>query len=274
MSEFTEWYGDYGVSFRVKRKILEKKSQYQKIELYETENSGKMLVLDGAIQFVESWERTYHEALVHPPMLSHPNPKKVLIIGGGDGGALREVLKHPVEKAVMVEIDKEVVETVREHVPIDEGAFEDPRTELIIGDGIRYVKETGERFDVIIIDSTDPVGPAISLFSVDFYSSCRDILNEKGIVITQAGGSYFHVDEFVKAYNNMKEAMGEAYAFGFVVIGYAPPWNFVVGIKGGVDFEKIDLNRAKSIDTRYYDPERHISMLYLPRFLREKIGLI
>ena len=268
MTEFTEWYGDYGVTFRVERKILEKKSQYQKIELYETENSGKMLVLDGAIQFVERWERTYHEALVHPAMLAHPNPENVLIIGGGDGGALREVLKHPVKKAVMVEIDREVIDTVREHVPIDEGAFEDPRTELIIGDGIKYVHETDEKFDVIIIDSTDPVGPAVALFSEDFYKACRNVLNDDGVVITQAGGSYFHVDEFLKAYGNMKKAFGSVYAFGFVVIGYAPPWNFVVGLKGEVDFKKI---RVVDIETTYYDPKRHTSMLYLPRFLRERI---
>ncbi len=268
MTEFTEWYGDYGVTFRITRKILEKRSQYQKIELYDTEKSGKMLVLDGAIQFVEKWERTYHEPLVHPAMLSHPNPENVLIIGGGDGGALREVLKHPVKKAVMVEIDREVINTVREHVPIDEGAFEDQRTELIIGDGIKYVHETNERFDVIIIDSTDPVGPAIELFSEEFYRACHNILNENGVVITQAGGSYFHVDEFLKAYENMKNALGKAYAFGFVVIGYSPPWNFVAGLKGDVDFENI---RSMDIETRYYDPKRHLSMLYLPRFLREKI---
>jgi spermidine synthase len=271
MSEFTEWYGDFGVTFRIKRKILEKKSQYQKIELYETESSGKMLVLDGAIQFVEKWERTYHEVLVHPAILAHPNPKRVLIIGGGDGGALREVLRHPVEKAVMVEIDDEVVKTVREHVPIDNGAFEDPRAELIIGDGIKYIENTENEFDVIIIDSTDPVGPAVSLFSEEFYSSCKRALRENGVVITQAGGSYFHVDEFLNAYRNMKKAFGRAYAFGFTVIGYAPPWNFVVGLKGGVDFEKIRVEGAP--DTEYYDPKRHLSMLYLPRFLREKIEM-
>ncbi len=269
MTEFTEWYGDYGVSFRIKRKILEERSEFQRMEIYETENSGKMLVLDGAIQFVEAWERTYHEILVHPAMLAHPNPKKVLIIGGGDGGALREALRHPVDRAVMVEIDGKVVELVRKHVPIDEGAFEDPRAELIIGDGIKHVLETDERYDVIVIDSTDPVGPAVSLFSQDFYGYCRDALNDDGIVITQAGGSYFHTGEFLNAYGNMKKAFGRAYGFAFPVIGYSPPWNFVVGLKGNIDFEKV---RVKdSPNTRYYDAKRHVSMLYLPRFLREKM---
>ena len=269
MSEFTEWYGDYGVSFRIKGKVFEGRSEFQRIEIYETEKSGKMLVLDGAIQFVEAWERTYHEILVHPAMLAHPNPKRVLIIGGGDGGALREALRHPIDKATMVEIDRMVIDTVREHVPIDEGAFEDPRTELIIGDGIEHVKNRRDEYDVIIIDSTDPVGPAVSLFSEEFYGYCRDALKDNGIVITQAGGSYFHTKEFLSAYGNMKRAFGRAYGFAFPVIGYSPPWNFVVGLKGDVDFERV---RAEdSPDTKYYDAKRHMHMLYMPRYLREEM---
>ncbi len=204
-------------------------------------------------------------------MLAHPDPKKVLIIGGGDGGALREVLKHSVEKVIMVEIDRKVVNFVRKHVPIDRGAFDDQRTELIIGDGVEYVRTTEENFDVIIIDSTDPVGPAVFLFSREFYRACYEILGEKGILVTQAGGSYFHIEEFVKSYENMKREFDGVYGFAFTIIGYAPPWNFVAGLKGSIDFENIDVARGKRIDTEYYDPERHINMLFLPRFLRKRL---
>jgi len=273
MVAFTEWYeGGYGVSFRIKGKVFEKKSKYQKIEVYETEGFGRMLVIDGAIQFIEKWEKMYHEILVHPVMLAHPNPENVLIIGGGDGGALREVLLHEtVKKVKVVEIDKEVVDTVKKYIPIDNGAFDNGRSELIIDDGIKFVKESKDKYDVIIIDSTDPKGPAEELFNVPFYKDCYRILKDKGLVVTQSGGAYFDTKVSIRVAKNMKEVFDKVHPFFFSVIGYAPSWGFSVGVKGDIDFLKIDEKRGSSIKTEYYDPEYHERMLFLPRKMRETI---
>jgi len=273
MVAFTEWYeGGYGVSFRIKGKVFEKKSKYQKIEVYETKGFGRMLVIDGAIQFIERWERMYHEILVHPAMLAHPNPEDVLIIGGGDGGALREVLLHEtVKKAKVVEIDKEVVDVVKKYIPIDNGAFDSDRSELIIDDGIKFVRESRDKYDVIIIDSTDPKGPAEELFNVPFYKDCHRILKDKGLLVTQSGGAYLDTKLSIRVAKNMKEVFDKVHPFFFSVIGYAPSWGFSVGVKGDINFLKIDEKRGSSIKTEYYDPKYHERMLFLPRKMRETI---
>lgn len=268
---FIEWYPrGYGVAFRIKEKLFETQSKYQRIEIYETEGFGKLFVLEGTVQLVEQGEESYHEPLVHPVMLAHPNPRKVLIIGGGDGGTLREVLKHKtVEKAVMVEIDEMVVEISKIYLGIDRGAFDDPRAEVIIGDGVEYVKSTKERFDVIIIDSTDPVGPAKQLFSEEFYRIAYNTLNDRGIIVTQAGSVYLFTNELLDAHKAMGGVFDKVYYFSFPVIGYASPWSFLVGVKGNIDFTKIDLKRAEGLELIYYDPERHGTLFQMPKYVRE-----
>jgi len=267
---FIEWYPrGYGVGFKVKERLFETQTKYQRLELYETEGFGKLLVLDGTIQLVEIGEESYHEVLVHPVMLAHPNPRRVLIIGGGDGGTLREVLRHKtVEKVTMVEIDETVVEVSKIYLRIDRGAFEDPRAELVIGDGVKYLKETDERFDVIIVDSTDPVGPAKLLFSEEFYRSAYEKLGERGLYITQAGSVYLFTNELLDAYRAMKKVFERVYYFSFPVIGYASPWGFLVGVKGDVDFRRVDVSRAPE-KLYYYDPERHETLFQMPRYVRE-----
>ena len=268
---FIEWYPrGYGVEFKVKEKLLEIESKYQKIELYETEGFGKLLVLDGTVQLVTEGEEGYHEPLVHPVMLAHPNPKKVLIIGGGDGGTLREVLKHKsVKRAVMVEIDEKVIEVSRSYLGIDKGAFDDPRAEVIVGDGIEYIKNTEEKFDVIIVDSTDPVGPAKMLFSEEFYKSAYNALDKKGLYITQAGSVYLFTEELLDAYNNMKKVFDKVHYFSFPVIGYASPWSFLVGVKGEINFKEVKVNRAKDLNLLYYDPERHETLFQMPKYVKD-----
>ncbi len=269
---FIEWYPrGYGVGFKVKERLFETQTKYQRLELYETEGFGKLLVLDGTVQLVEVGEESYHETLVHPVMLAHPNPRRVLVIGGGDGGTLREVLRHDVEKVTMVEIDEMVIEVSRIYLGIDRGAFEDPRTELIIGDGVEYLRETDESFDVIIVDSTDPVGPAKLLFSEDFYRSSYEKLNENGIYITQAGSVYLFTNELIDAYRAMKKVFDKVYYFSFPVIGYASPWSFLVGVKGGIDFRKVDVERGRELELYYYDPERHETLFQMPRYVREML---
>ena len=162
----TDWfhetlYPSVRQSLRIDKVIYEGRSRYQDILIFENEYLGRVLVLDGIVQTTEADEFYYHEMLGHVPIVGHGTAKSVLIVGGGDGGLLEEVLKHPVDRVVLVDIDGEVVRLCREHLPsICGGAFEDPRTELVIGDGIDFVRETELRFDVIIVDSTDPVGRA------------------------------------------------------------------------------------------------------------------
>ncbi|WP_258085129.1 polyamine aminopropyltransferase [Thermococcus thermotolerans] len=268
---FIEWYPrGYGVGFKVKERLFETQTQYQRLELYETEGFGKLLVLDGTVQLVEVGEESYHEPLVHPVMLAHPNPRRVLIIGGGDGGTLREVLRHEtVERATMVEIDEMVMEVSKLYLNVARGAFEDPRAEVIVGDGVKYLRETEEHFDVIIVDSTDPVGPAKLLFSEEFYRSAYEKLNEKGLYITQAGSVYLFTNELLDAYRAMKRVFDRVYYFSFPVIGYASPWSFLVGVKGDVDFTRIDMERAKKLELYYYDPERHETLFQMPKYVRD-----
>ncbi len=268
---FIEWYPrGYGVGFKVKERLFEIQTKYQRLELYETEGFGKLLVLDGTVQLVEIGEESYHEPLVHPVMLAHPNPKSVLVIGGGDGGTLREVLKHKtVEKVVMVEIDDAVIEVSKLYLNIDRGAFDDPRAKVIVGDGVEYIKNAKEKFDVVIIDSTDPVGPARMLFSEEFYKNVYNALDEKGLMITQAGSVYLFTNELLDAHREMKKVFERVYYFSFPVIGYASPWSFLVGIKGSIDFTKVDLKRAESLNLTYYDPERHEALFQMPKYIRE-----
>ncbi|WP_297068603.1 polyamine aminopropyltransferase [Thermococcus sp.] len=267
---FIEWYPrGYGVGFKVKERILETQTKYQRLELYETEGFGKLLVLDGTVQLLEVGEGSYHEVLVHPVMLAHPHPRNVLIIGGGDGGTLREVLKHEdVKRAVMVEIDETVIEVSKLYMDVAKGAFDDPRAEVIVGDGVEYLRNTGDRFDVIIVDSTDPVGPAKLLFSEEFFESAYNRLNDNGLYVTQAGSVYLFTNELLDAYMAMGKVFDRVHYFSFPVIGYASPWSFLVGVKGYVDFRKVDAERARKLDLYYYDPERHETLFQMPHYVR------
>jgi len=277
--EFVEWYPrGYGVGFKVKEKLYEGKSRYQTIEVYETLGFGRMLVLDGTIQLVEDGEESYHEPLVHPPLLAHPGPRDVLVIGGGDGGTLREVLRHPeVARAVMVELDEEVLRVSLEYLNVGKGVLEpvlagkEPRAELRVESGSEYVKGMEAAFDAIVVDSTDPVGPAAVLFSEEFFKDAYRALKDPGIYVTQAGSVYLFTEEFLTAYRRMEAVFDRVYAYSFPVIGYASPWAFLVGTKGEVDFSRVDLERARGLELKYYDPERHETLFQLPKYLREQL---
>ncbi|MCC5877394.1 MAG: polyamine aminopropyltransferase [Candidatus Sumerlaeia bacterium] len=186
-----EWFTEHNspteqVRWKIRRVLFEGKSEFQTIRIIETHDYGTMLILDGVVQVSEKDEAGYHEMLAHVPLYSHPNPRRVLIIGGGDGGTLREVLNHPgVEQAVMVEIDGMVVEQCRRHFPALAGGFNDPRTELIIGDGVAHVNQAPDAsYDVVLVDGTDPLGPGEGLFNSDFYSHVSRILTEDGLTAT------------------------------------------------------------------------------------------
>ncbi len=207
MLEFAEPYRQgWQQTVQVREILFDGTSEFQHLQVLDTVPFGRMLVLDDATQTSVVDEYIYHEMLVHVPMMTHPDPKRVLIIGGGDGGALRRMLEYPVDKATMVEIDGEVVRVSREYLPEISGqAFYDKRADVIIGDGVQYLRETNEHFDVICVDSTDPVGPAVDLFNHEFYNNVRRALGDNGIVVTQSGSPLVMLDELHVATTRLKE---------------------------------------------------------------------
>jgi spermidine synthase len=197
----SEWYEEnyhphWRQRFEVERYVYHGRTRYQDAIVFETPLLGRVLVLDGLIQTSERDEFIYHEMIAHVALMAHGSARDVLIIGGGDGGTLEEVLKHRgVARVTMVELDPDVVEIARAYLPgISRGAFDDPRTELIVGDGVRFVAETERQFDVVIVDSTDPCGPGEALFTQAFYADCRARLRPGGILVAQSGNVFLERD--------------------------------------------------------------------------------
>ena len=192
-----EWYEEayhphWRQRFQVGRYVYRGRTDFQEAIIFESPLFGRVLVLDGIVQTTERDEFIYHEMITHVALMAHGAARDVLIIGGGDGGTLEEVLKHrSVARATMVELDPGVVELARAHLPgISRGAFEDPRTELIFGDGVKFIAETAQQFDAIIVDSTDPFGPGEALFTQAFYADCRARLRAGGILVAQSGNVF------------------------------------------------------------------------------------
>ena len=190
-------YAEWGQRFLVKRELARVRSAFQDIMLFESFSHGRVMLLDGVVQITERDEFVYQEMLTHVPLLAHGAAHRVLIIGAGDGGVLRRVLQHGnVARAVMVEIDGEVIRLAREFLPgISGNAWDDPRAQVIVGDGIDYVKQAADdSFDCIIVDSTDPIGVGEVLFTEDFYDNCARILTARGLVVNQCGVPFMQAD--------------------------------------------------------------------------------
>jgi len=268
------------IKIGIKGKIIyRKKTSYQDMQLYSTPRFGKMLTLDGAIQTTEGDEFIYHEMLTHPAMVAHPNPKNVLIIGGGDGGALREVLKYRIEKVYLVEIDKDVINISRKHLNrICQRSFNDKRLHTIIDDGANFIKNTKERFDIAIIDSPDPIGPAKALFSKSFYSQIYSILTNKGIMIRQSGSTTLQADELKSSYKTLKKIFPivevQLAAIPTYIGGF---FSFIIASKS-INPKKFNLkdirkkvNKLK-LKTKYYNPEIHTGSMSLPAYVRRLVG--
>ena len=265
-----------GQTFEIDKILYEGRTAFQKVLIFENGRFGRVLALDGIVQTTEADEFIYHEMLAHVPLVGHGAATHVLIIGGGDGGLLEEVLKHPVERVTMVEIDREVVDLCREYLPgICRTAFEDSRTDLIIADGTKFVAGTGERFDVIIVDSTDPVGPGKVLFEPPFYSGCRAILKKGGILATQNGVPFYQGAEFSAAAASIRSVFAHAgffvvavptYAGGVMTLGWASQDADLAAPDAG------PLERAVArldLDTRYYNAAVHQAAFALPGYIRD-----
>jgi spermidine synthase len=258
----------------IDQKIIEEKTDQQHLVIFDNAFYGRVLVLDGVIQTTEADEFVYHEMLTHVPLLAHENPKRVLIIGGGDGGILREVLRHrTIEKVTLVEIDGSVVERSKKHLPsLSNGSFEDPRLELLIEDGVVYVGTTDEKYDVIICDSTDPIGPGAVLFTEAFYGQCKRILNEKGIFVNQNGVPFLQKDELVHTLKNRSPhfkdvryyvAAVPTYVGGFMALGWASDFDYQTVSEETL---KERLHRVTG-SMKYYNTGMHKASFCLPQFM-------
>lgn len=280
MKTFSETlHAGYGQQFDVDKVLFEEKTDHFHLIIFENPMFGRVMALDGIIQTTEKDEFIYHEMLTHVPLFSHPNPKHVCVIGGGDGGMLREVLKHKsVEKVTLVEIDGKVIEMCREFFPNhSQGAFDDSRTEIVIQDGFDYLKSAENRFDVIISDSTDPIGPAEVLFTETFYGLCKKALKPGGILVTQNGVSYFQLDEMKNSARDMRphfdvvtfySAAVPTYVGGNMVFGWATDADAYCKQSISAITEKVV---ASGIKTKYYSSEIHSAAFALPRYVKDAI---
>jgi len=258
-----------GIFFKVGKWLASETSPYQRMEIFENEFFGRVLVLDGLIQTTERDEFFYHEMLVHPALTAHPAPGEVLIIGGGDGGALREVLRHPVRKVWLVEIDDRVTSAAEKYLWLS-GPLGDRRTELVIGDGDEFIRWAGPMFDVILVDSSDPVGPSAVLHQRDFYEKVKGCLKPGGILAAQAGSLLHHQETFKIKHDFQKEL------FKYVRFYLGP----VPTYPGGTwvyNFCSDRVNPMKAPKKRppdglkYYNKEIHTAAFALPEFLKQTL---
>ena len=280
MSDYQETlYDGYGQRFRIDQMLHEVRTEHQHLVIFQNARMGRVMALDGVIQTTEADEFIYHEMLTHVPILAHGLAKRVLIIGGGDGGMLREVAKHrSVEHITMVEIDGTVVDMCKQFLPNhSKGAFEDPRLNLVIDDGMRFVATTEEKFDVIISDSTDPIGPGEVLFSENFYEACRRCLNDGGILVTQNGTPFMQLGEVQTTASRMHGLFADWHFYMAAVPTYiGGSMTFAWG-STRAEYRQLPLETLRQrfagsgIVTRYYNPEIHQGAFALPQYVLQAI---
>ncbi|HEY49908.1 MAG TPA: polyamine aminopropyltransferase [Dehalococcoidia bacterium] len=269
--------------FSISDVLYNGESEFQSIQILDTPGFGKCLILDGKIQCSESDEFIYHEALVHPPMLAHPQPETVFIAGGGEGATLREVLAHKtVKKAVMVDLDKKVVDVCKEFLPsLSQGAFDDSRVELLHTDAMKYLEETKEKFDVVIIDLTEPLeeGPSYLLYTREFYHDLREKLTSDGVVALQAGSTSMVISfGFVAVANTLSTAFPVVAPYQAEIPSFGGSWGFAVASQGSdpreLSPEEVDrrLSSRVSKPLRFYDGLTHCGMYTVPKYLREEMA--
>lgn len=259
--------------------IHETKTDHQHLIIFETEKFGRVLALDGVIQTTERDEFIYHEMLAHTPIFAHGAVRNVLIIGGGDGGMLEEVLKHRgVEGVTQVEIDGTVIELSKAHLrSICGDAYEDPRTEIVIADGVDYVNTTDRRFDVVIVDSTDPIGPGEVLFGERFYGGCKRCLTSGGVVVTQNGVPFLQGRELSATMTVFRRLFADGRCFRAAVPSYVGGdmtfgWGSDDRSLGDVSLETLAARFTKAdVGTRFYTPGVHCGAFALPPYIRDLV---
>jgi len=271
----------FRMTYEVERVLYEMQTEHQHLVLFEHRFFGKVLLLDGATQVTTKDEFIYHEMMTHVPILAHGNAKEVLIVGGGDCGIAEEVLKHKsVVRLTQVEIDASVVEFSKEHFPeFTAPVLANERFDLVIGDGMNYVAKTNRRFDVIIVDSTDPQGPGKVLFSHEFYAACRRCMTKGAVIVTQNGVPIFQADELTAGIAKFRKLFADGscyvaaiptYVGGHMAMGFATD-NAKLR-RASVKTIADRYRKAGGFATRYWTPEVHVAAFALPRFIAEKVA--
>jgi spermidine synthase len=262
------------------RVLHEVKTEHQHLVIFENPTWGTVLMLDGVCQLTTSDEFVYHEMMAHVPLMALAAPKRVLVIGGGDGGVLREVLKHPsVAKATLCEIDRTVVDLSLKHYPeIADGCFDDPRADIVIADGLKYVAETREAFDAIIVDSSEPIGPSAVLHTREFFTDCKRALKKNGILVTQNGLPFLFPDHLRATTGIFASLFKAASPFMCTQPCYFGGPFALNAASDSEDFFGVSPATLKSrmakreIETRYYTPAGHLAAFALPGYVEKVVA--
>ncbi|NSL53210.1 polyamine aminopropyltransferase [Calidifontibacillus erzurumensis] len=263
-------YDNLRISYRIKDIIFEQRSAFQDVMILDSYNFGRMLVLDGIVQTTSVDGYIYNEMISHVPISIHPNPKKVLIIGGGDCGAAKEVCKYEeVEQIDVVEIDEVVVKACIEHLPEVSGNLNDPRVRFVFEDGVVFAANKTDEYDVIIVDSSDPIGPAKVLFEKSFYESLHKALKPDGLMVCQSQSPIFHSDVMKQSYSRIKELFKEVKMYTAVVPTYPGGfWSFTIGSK---QYINVNPSKVKNKQTQYVNEQIIESCFGLPQFVVNKL---
>ena len=270
----------FRVRLKADRVLFDSETEHQHLVIFENEDFGRVMMLDHVVQLATKDDFIYHEMMAHVPLFAHGRAKKALIIGGGDGGVLREALKHPeLEDITLCEIDRSVLTLCREHFPdISAGAYDDPRTRIVIADGTKFVAETYDRFDLIMVDSTDPIGPGAVLFTKEFYTGCRRCLKPGGILVTQNGLPFLQADELKQSVGFFRGLFRDAFAYlattpsyfgGPMSYGWAT--DYVEARRYRIDAIERRYADAGAFPTRYWRPDVHVASFALPNYIRELV---
>ncbi len=260
-------------SYEVEKILHKSKSKYQEIMVIENPDLGKMLILDGIVQLTEKDEFFYHEMLTHVVLHAHPEPKRVIIIGGGDGGAVRETLKHKtIEKLYFVEIDEDVINVSKKYFPAISCSIDDPKVDIRHIDGSQFIKQVKD-IDIIIVDSTDIIGFARTLFTEEFFKSVKDCLSEKGMFATHTESLHFHKDIVIEMQETLKKVFPIVDLYTTPIATY--PGNWWAFAIGSLKLTPREIKQTFEIDTKFYDPEIHIQSFltkgFYKKFLDKKL---
>ncbi|MBS4209722.1 polyamine aminopropyltransferase [Bacillus sp. FJAT-50079] len=264
-------------SLKVEQHLYSGKSEFQKIDVLQTAEFGKLLTLDGLVMVTEKDEFIYHDMIVHVPMATNPNIKKVLVIGAGDGGTVRELTKYDnVERIDMVEIDKMVVDVCREFIPLTASKLDDPRVNLYFEDGLKFVRDKENEYDLIIVDSTDPFGPGEGLFTKEFYGNCYKALNEEGILVNQHESPFY--SEYSHSMQRAHKRIVDFFPVCKVYQAHIPTypsghWLFGFASKKFDPIQDLDAeawNRL-GLQTKYYNTDIHVGSFALPNYVKEQL---
>jgi spermidine synthase len=256
---------------KVVKEIESYHSEYQKIDVYETAKLGKMLLLDDIIMLTEFDEFAYHEMIAHPALHVHPKVKNALVIGGGDGGTVREILKHPdIQNIHVCEIDEEVILVCKKHFPALSSGFDDPKVKIFFEDGAVFVQKRKNEYDLIIVDSSDPIGPAEVLFKERFYRNMFDALTEDGITVTQSEGMFFDKETIRKLFTFNRSIFPILYYY-FTLVPTYPSGTIGFSFCSKKYHPVIDIHTKKEITTLYYTPDIHKASFVLPKFMEDVV---